>query len=175
MNNFRLNKKDFEFEEPSLGHRHRFENKLNENKLKTRKRRIIRPLLASGLVASITIITILFFNKQTFTDTNHPNTNICYNLELQDLKYYYTSQESKRISEIKSYSIDSNLYQSEVMQLDSMITNLCKELKTAPNDERIIDAAVLHYQMKIKTLDHILTQLKNINHITKKKNEEINL
>ena len=170
MNDFKLNKIDFDFEEPSAGHRQRFENRIKKKKLN-----ILKPLLASGLVASIAIMAILVFDSQNITEPIPPTSEICYNQELQDIKYYYTSQEAKKISEIKEFSIDSNLYLAEVMQLDSMIINLCKELKTASNDERIIDAAVIHYQMKIKTLDHILSQLKNINHIKKTRNEEINL
>ena len=170
MNNLKLNTEDFDFETPSPRHRQRFEKKLN-----TKKRKIIRPLFLSGLVASFIVMAIFFFNKEDLNVPSNLPSKICYNQELQDIEYYYTSQESQKISEIKNFPIDSSLYQSEVLQLDSMITHLCKELKTAPNDERIIDAAVTHYQMKIKTLDHILKQLKSINQNKKISHEEISL
>jgi len=51
---------------------------------------------------------------------------------------------------------------SELRSMDSVYVQLQKDLKTNPNDERIINAMIEHYQTKVEVMSYILNQLKVI-------------
>jgi uncharacterized protein (DUF305 family) len=57
---------------------------------------------------------------------------------------------------------------SELRSMDSVYVQLQKDLKTNPNDERIINAMIEHYQTKVEVMSYILNQLKAI------RNENLN-
>jgi hypothetical protein len=46
--------------------------------------------------------------------------------------------------------------------MDSVYTQLQKELKANPNDERIINAMIEHYQTKLDVMTYIVNQLKAV-------------
>jgi hypothetical protein len=48
--------------------------------------------------------------------------------------------------------------------MDSVYVQLQKELKANPNDERIINAMIEHYQTKVDIMSYIVNQLKAIRH-----------
>jgi hypothetical protein len=65
----------------------------------------------------------------------------------------------------------------EMKSMDSTYVSLQRELKANPNDERIINAMIEHYQTKLEVMTYIVNQLKTIrndNH-NKKENEKTNL
>jgi len=51
----------------------------------------------------------------------------------------------------------------ELASMDSVYVELQKELKANPNDQRIVDAMIKHYQSKIEVMSYLLDQLKQIN------------
>ena len=50
----------------------------------------------------------------------------------------------------------------EMASMDSVYTELQRELKANPNDQRIIDAMIKHYQTKLEVMSYILDQLREI-------------
>ena len=52
--------------------------------------------------------------------------------------------------------------------MDSVYVQLQKELKANPDDERIINAMIEHYQTKVDVMNYILNQFKAI------RNENLN-
>ena len=50
----------------------------------------------------------------------------------------------------------------EMASMDSVYVELQKELRANPDDQRIIDAMIKHYQTKIEVMSYILDQLKEI-------------
>ena len=50
----------------------------------------------------------------------------------------------------------------EMASMDSVYRDLQKELRANPNDQRIIDAMIKHYQTKLEVMSYILDQLKEI-------------
>ncbi len=172
MKENKLNTEKFDFEEPITGHRDRFKQRIQK------KKSINKPAILISLAASIALIVMFIFPINISTNDSQKASKaspICMNQELQEIEFFYASQEMNRIDEIKTYPIDSNLLGQEVLQLDSIVQKLCRDLKTGPYDERIIETAITHYQMKIKTLDHILRQLKSINQNKEEQHEEISL
>jgi hypothetical protein len=61
--------------------------------------------------------------------------------------------------------------------MDSTYVSLQKELKANPNDERIINAMIEHYQTKLEIMTFIVNQLKTIrnDNQNKKENEKVGL
>jgi hypothetical protein len=65
----------------------------------------------------------------------------------------------------------------EMKSMDSTYVALQKELKANPNDERIINAMIEHYQTKLEVMSYIVNQLKSIrnDNQNKKENEKVKL
>jgi uncharacterized protein (DUF305 family) len=51
---------------------------------------------------------------------------------------------------------------NEMAAMDSVYTELQKELRANPDDQRIIDAMIRHYQTKIEVMSYLLDQLRQI-------------
>jgi len=70
-------------------------------------------------------------------------------------------------NEIVSANLPGNAEQMEVLRnemqnMDSVYVQLQKDLNANPNDERIINAMIEHYQTKVEVLTFIVNQLKAI-------------
>jgi hypothetical protein len=79
--------------------------------------------------------------------------------------------------DLKSNPAQKTMLMKEMKSMDSTYVSLQKELKANPNDERIINAMIEHYQTKLEVMTYIVSQLKTIrndNH-NKKENEKNNL
>jgi hypothetical protein len=65
----------------------------------------------------------------------------------------------------------------EMKSMDSAYVALQKELKANPNDERIINAMIEHYQTKVEIMTYIVDQLKTIRNNNQKntENEKVKL
>jgi hypothetical protein len=65
------------------------------------------------------------------------------------------------------------MLKNEMKSMDSVYVQLQKELKTNPNDERIISAMIQHYQTKLEVMSYIVNQLKAVRNENQKnvKNE----
>jgi hypothetical protein len=59
----------------------------------------------------------------------------------------------------------------EMKSMDSVYVSLQKELKSNPDDERIINAMIEHYQTKLEVMTYIVNQLKTIRNDNKNKTE----
>ena len=58
--------------------------------------------------------------------------------------------------------------------MDSVYVQLQKELKANPNDERIINAMIEHYQTKVEVMSYIVNQLKAIRNENQNNSENEN-
>jgi uncharacterized protein (DUF305 family) len=65
----------------------------------------------------------------------------------------------------------------EMKSMDSVYVSLQKELKANPDDQRIINAMIEHYQTKVDVMNYIINQLKTIRNQTKNttENEKVQL
>ncbi|MCK4464861.1 MAG: hypothetical protein KAU83_04045, partial [Bacteroidales bacterium] len=62
--------------------------------------------------------------------------------------------------DFESDSLQKEILLNELADMDLIYNNLKEELQTNPNDERIINAMIEHYQLKLEVMNHILHQLK---------------
>lgn len=163
----RSNRDFFEDEEPSKGHFERFERKL-EKRFQTGavKRSIVPYLLKAAVVTLLVTLSSLWTwdhfirpdrNRMTLGDVSP---------QYKEVENYYIHQVNLMESEIGTINLIDNKQQdmlkNEMKSMDSVYIQLQKDLKANPDDERIINAMIEHYQTKVEVMTYILNQLKAI-------------
>jgi hypothetical protein len=158
----------FDDREPSEGHFERFSFKLAARLHAGRPKRSIVPYL---LKAAVVTLLVTLSSLWTFDHFVRPNLKTKMTLsevspEYREVERYYVTQVNLVQGEITSLDITSpeqkEALMNEMASMDSVYVELQKELKANPNDQRIIDAMIRHYQTKIEVMSYILDQLKEI-------------
>ena len=165
----RSNKDLFEEGEPSKGHFERFNRKL-EARLGTTtavKRSIVPYLLKAAVVTLLVTLSSLW----TWDHFIRPSRNMMalsdVSSQYKEVENYYLHQVNFMENEISSVNFLNNTEQKEVLtkeleSMDSVYLQLQKDLKANPDDERIINAMIEHYQTKLEVMTFIVNQLKTI-------------
>jgi hypothetical protein len=179
----RNNKEFFDGGEPSDGHFERLNRKLEIRfGEKTIKRSIVPYLLKAAVVTLLVTLSSLWTwdhfirperNRMTLGDVSP---------QYKEVENYYVHQVNLMESELVNIDLKNNPEQkkmlfAEMNSMDSVYVQLQKELKANPNDERIINAMIEHYQTKVEVMSYIVSQLKAIRNENqnKTKNEKTNL
>jgi hypothetical protein len=179
----RNNKDFFEDSEPSNGHFDRFNRKLELRfQVAAPKRSIVPYLLKAAVVTLLVTLSSLYTWDNFIRPENKRMTLGQVSPEYREVENYYLHQVNMMESEIKNIDLNGNPEQkkmllSELKSMDSTNVALQKELKANPNDERIINAMIEHYQTKLEVMTYIVNQLKTIrneNH-NNQENEKVNL
>jgi hypothetical protein len=154
--------------EPSEGHFERFNRKLEMRfHIRSRKRSIVPYLLRAAVVTLLITLSSLW----TWEHFLKPDRNMMklseVSPEYREVENYYVHQVNLMENELESIDLLNNNEQkamlfSEMKSMDSVYVQLQKELKANPNDERIINAMIEHYQTKLDVMTFILNQLKAI-------------
>ncbi|MCK5823556.1 MAG: hypothetical protein KAG95_06105 [Bacteroidales bacterium] len=166
------NRISFDTLEPDDEHLERLEAKLN-NFNKNNNYSFAYFLKAASVTILITLSSLFIYNNLT---SGNKKTLSNISPEYQDVETYYIAQINNRIDKINQINYHGNkkqkeLFKKEFTESDSLYINLQKELKTNPNDERVINAIIHHYQMKIDVLNSILNHFNNVKQIKTNKNE----
>lgn len=96
-----------------------------------------------------------------------------------EVEQFYTQKVSLTYKQMNRKNLFTDEEQKKIVmyelaEMDSIYNNLKKDLKTNPDDERIISAMIEHYQLKLEIMNSILGQLYEINHIYKQTDHENN-
>jgi hypothetical protein len=91
--------------------------------------------------------------------------------QYKEVENYYIHQVNMVEGEIVNIDLVNNPGQKSILlkemkSMDSVYVSLQKELKANPNDERIINAMIEHYQTKLEVMTYIVNQLKAIRNET---------
>jgi hypothetical protein len=164
----RSNRDFFEDEEPSKGHFERFQMKL-ERKFQTGgiKRSIVPYLLKAAVITLLVTLSSLWTWDHFIRSDRGRMALGDVSPQYKEVENYYIHQVNLVESEITTIDIAGNPEQKEMLQkemksMDSVYVQLQKELKANPNDERIINAMIEHYQTKLEVMSFIVSQLKSI-------------
>jgi hypothetical protein len=168
------NRQEFDDREPSEGHFERFSYKLATRLHRdTATRSIVPYLLRAAVVAILVTLSSLYGYDHLISPRIHNKMSLSQvSPEYREVETYYVKQVNIMEKEITSLDINNNpeqkkmLYQ-ELNSMDSTYVELQKELKANPNDQRIINAMIDHYQTKVDVMNYILSQLKQISNETK--------
>jgi len=164
----RKSRSEFDDREPSEGHFERFSFKLATRLHATKAKRSIVPYL---LKAAVVTLLVTLSSLWTFDHFVRPNLKTRMTLsevspEYREVERYYVQQVNFMEDEFTSLELSTpeqkDALMKEMASMDSVYVELQKELKTNPDDQRIIDAMIKHYQTKIEVMSYILDQLKEI-------------
>jgi predicted DNA-binding antitoxin AbrB/MazE fold protein len=179
----RSNKDFFEDAEPSTGHLERFNRKLEKRfQVNTIKRSIVPYLLKAAVVTLLITLSSLWTWDHFIRTGSSRMTLGQVSPQYKEVENYYVHQVNLMEGEIVNVDLKNNPEQKTVLlkemkSMDSTYVSLQKELKANPNDERIINAMIEHYQTKVEVMTYIVNQLKTIrnDNQNKKENEKVSL
>src|SRR5690606_16411002 len=164
----RKSRSEFDVREPPDGHFERFSFKLDTRLHAGKAKRSIIPYL---LKAAVVTLLVTLSSLWTFDHFVRPNLKTKMTLsqvspEYREVEKYYVQQVNLMENELTLIDM-SNPEQKEALMvemasMDSVYVELQKELRANPDDQRIIDAMIKHYQTKIEVMSYILDQLKEI-------------
>jgi hypothetical protein len=177
----RGNKDFFEDAEPSDGHLERFNRKLELRfQVATVKRSIVPYLLKAAVVTLLITLSSLWTWDHFIRSGSSRMTLGQVSPQYKEVENYYVHQVNMMEGEIVNIDLKNNpdqkaLLMKEMKGMDSTYVSLQKELKANPNDERIINAMIEHYQTKLEVMTYIVNQLKTIRNDNqiKKENEKV--
>ena len=168
--------------EPSEGHFERFSVKLELRKVARKPRkRAIPYLLRAAVVAALVTLSALWTWDNLIKQDSKRMTLSEVSPQYREVENYYIHQVNLMENEIRGSVISDDPEQKEALMkelqsMDTVYVALQKELKANPNDERVINAMIEHYQIKLEVMAIIVNQLKEIrnsnNFINNFKNEE---
>jgi hypothetical protein len=179
----RNNRDLFEDREPSEGHFDRFSVKLEIRHQKMASRRSIVPYLLRAAVVTLLITLSSLWTWDHFIRPGSSRMTLGQvSPQYKEVENYYIHQVSLMEGEIVNLDPSQNKEQKEMLMnemksMDSTYVSLQKELKANPNDERIINAMIEHYQTKLEVMTYIVNQLKGIRNenLNKKQDEKVRL
>jgi hypothetical protein len=179
----RGNKDLFEDAEPSKGHIERFNAMLEVRFRKEAPKRSIVPYLLRAAVVTLLVTLSSLWIYDNFLSSGSSRMALGdVSPQYKEVENYYIHQVNMMEGEIT----DANLFSSpeqkkmlmkEMESMDSVYVSLQKELKRNPNDDRIINAMIEHYQTKVDVMNYIINQLKSIRNENQnmKENEKVSL
>jgi hypothetical protein len=179
----RDNRNIFEVKEPMDGHLDRFNWKLEKRLHSNATKRSIVPYLLRAAVVTLLVTLSSLWTWDHFIRGEKGTMALGdVSPQYREVENYYVHQVNLMEGQLQSVDFGTNpeqkvLLQNELKSMDSTYVQLQKELKANPNDERIINAMIEHYQTKVEVLTYIVNQLKairNENH-NKQDNEKISL
>ena len=179
----RNNKDFFEDAEPSDGHFERFNRKLEILcQARAPKRSIVPYLLRAAVVTLLVTLSSLWTWDHFIRPGSSKMTLGEVSPQYKEVENYYIHQVNLMEGEIINVDLKNNPVQKEALlremkSMDSVYVSLQKELKANPNDERIINAMIEHYQTKLEVMTYIVNQLKSIRNVNQNstENEKVNL
>jgi len=170
------NRSVFDSFEPDDGHFERFEQKLVRYN-KKQKSFSYGLLLKAAAVAVLVVISGLWVYDKLNPAIESRNGLALHQLspEYNEVEIYYATLASQKFNEISSLefadSSQKNMLLTELKQMDAVYENLKRDLKNNPSDERVINAMIQHYQMKVDIMNQILNQLHQVKALNQQKSD----
>ena len=166
----------FDIEEPPVGHKMRFEQKLNkQSTLNVRTSKLnnyLKPLLA---VAAVLIIGMsLFIGSQNTLGTGMELAKVSPELsETQDFFTVAIKEELKKVEAQRSPETENLIYDGlrQLNRLESEYQKLKIDLEISGQNQLVIFAMISNFQKRIDVLTNLLEQIENIKNLNTKKNE----
>lgn len=179
----RQNKDFFEEAEPSKGHLERFNTMLEVRFGKaTVKRSIVPYLLRAAVVTLLVTLSSLWVWDNYLSAGSKRMALGDVSPQYREVENYYLHEVNLMEGEINSGNLINNPEQKQMLlkemnSMDSVYVSLQKELKANPDDQRVINAMIEHYQKKVEVMNYIISQLKSIRNENKNTtdNEKVSL
>ncbi|MDA3866542.1 MAG: hypothetical protein PF489_07325 [Salinivirgaceae bacterium] len=170
----RKNKHAFDDAEPPSGHEMRFLNRLPK-----KQNNVIKYIRLTAVAATLLIMTTLsglyIYDNWVVSDNALP-TLADAGSEYAEAEAYFVSTISQQTETINQMNVndpqmEQKQFEKDMQEMDSLFRQLQKDLKATPDDPRVINAMIKHYQIKMKVLNQIIQQLENANKIKNHKTQ----
>ena len=162
--------------EPSQGHMDRFAGKLRGRQVSCLNRipYVVKVAAVLFLVAASSILVYEQFKQMNSINSISAAKEIM--TEMSDAEFYYTSLIAEKHDEIARFSShdpeQNEILLTELETMDNLFKALQDEMQVNPNDERVMNAVINHYEIKLEVMGQILAQLENANKITNNNEDE---
>ena len=172
------NRNHFEAE-PSTGHFNRFKDLLEEQ-TSVKKISILPQLLKVAAIIVLVVLSSLWTYEKVFNNQKEKGLSLSdVSPEYREVEQFFVQEVSFKYNQIKnsdflSDSTQKIMIMEELSEMDSIYNSMKKDLKTSPNDERVINAMIEHYQLKLEVMTNLLEQLQEINTNNKQTGHENN-
>lgn len=168
----RSNRQAFDDKEPSEGHFERFRGKLEQQNRKS-VQFSWRFVMKAAVVGILVVLSGLWLYDNIYdTSARDPYTNQEISPEIKEAQMYYSSLVEQKYQKIKSFDFkdekQKKMLLQELRQMNETHESIREDLKSNPDDPRVINALIRHYQMKLNVMNQILNQLHNINQTNNK-------
>lgn len=163
----RKNRSFFDEAEPSEGHFERFKGKL-EARFSARKKINIGPYLLRAAVVTLLVTLSSLYTWEHFIRPDRSKMTLSQvSPQYREVETFYVQQVNMLQGEILDIAAitgddQKKILDEELKNMDASFRELQKELRANPNDERIINAMIEHYQTKVEVMSFILSQLKQV-------------
>jgi len=149
--------------EPPAGHADRFRKRVERSNRKNFIRSI-RPLLRIAGVILLVSLSTLWVLEHTGVLSRNAKAERPEVYEYQETEQYYTSLIHAKLSSLETMhflgdSTQKQILYRELGDMDSLYSELQKELKMNPGDERLVQAMTEYYEIKLDVINHIIRQL----------------
>lgn len=168
------NRQEFDIYEPNEGHFERFEQKLKTISGK-KKSFTFGYILKAAVISLLVVLSGLWVYDNLESKTNQGIALSEISPEYGEVEMYYTHLVNQKFNEINQcQTLDSTqkiMLTHELTEMDSIYETLKMDLTTNPTDQRIINAMIQHYQLKVEVMSQILKQLQQAQNINKRNSE----
>ena len=133
---------------------------------------------AAGIIFFITLFVAEYFFKldgpiTRLTVTGREEYKIP---ELQEAEIYYTSQLQSKLIKVREYLIEHPELENELIRdlsaLDSIRTELKKDLKDNIANKEVVEALIQNYRMKLTILEDLLEHLEHTEGVNENEKEQ---
>lgn len=172
----RSHRDKFDELEPSEGHFERFSQRLRKY---NRLQRLLswNVILKAAVVATLVVLSGLWVSDRIGERQNPEKLALeKVSPKVREAHFYYSSLVEKKYEQIRQFDFrneeQKEMLLNELQDMDSIYVNINEELRTNPNDPRVVNALIRHYQMKLEVMNQIIQQLRATNEQTQTKSKE---
>lgn len=161
LNSFFENQENWDFEEPNVGHKERF-----LEKLKTQKPKKKSPWIPYAIVASL-LITLGFLFFQNYKNTTPV---VVFSPQVQETHDYFSSIINNELATLKEKETPENkaLIHDAMKQMTALekdYENLKLEIAKNGENKQIVYAMITNMQTRISFIKTVLDQVETINNL----------
>jgi hypothetical protein len=144
--------------EPQKGHLSRFETKLGDRFGNSRSLNWIVPAYAASIAIALAFSALLYFSGNQ--DAKSELILLLEDEEYAESERYFQQQVEEKIATLKVLEPDISSKLMDIMEFDESLNNLKKDLEETPGDERVVEAVINTYMLKLEALDNMVLILK---------------
>ena len=159
---------------PREGHEKRFKQKLVRQPVRRLNIRHVLQVAASLAIIITSGIVLVKLDKDAnkMAQKEIPEA-------IMEADLYFTSQVNARYDQIREFSFHNSeekaVLLDELNDLDAHHQQLMNDLEANPDDGRVINSLIRHYQIKLEVMDQIIIQLNQIKSETSENHENASI